>query len=543
MKEHPIMNSIDTFRRAILGETDLGSSRELERQRTIAIGICLIGTAALVAFGIAALMAGDRPLATADFTVAFLLAGLLWHLRSHARNWSRTIRFGVAISGALFLYLFTSGGANGTGYLWYYVFPLVACALLGAAQGIRATAILLGFSILVVVFHDVLPAVQQYSGAFMARFLGSLVVVSLFSFLTELTRERAQQRLAETNESLEVAVSRLLDTQSRLKESESEHRHLVECASDGIALVENGLLRFANPRIAEIVGVRIEDAIGKPFTSFVHPSERQRLLARYEKRIQGEDIPSTYETRLVHRTGREIYVEVNAQRTTHDGRTGDLVMIRDITERKQVEAAILAARESAEAANRAKSQFLANMSHEIRTPMHGVLGMADLLTSTKLDTKQTRFVDTIRKSANNLLQLINEILDFSKIESGQASLANIEFGLRSLVEETVELMSEKAYRKGLEMAYWIEPDVPQNVAGDPHRLRQVLLNLVGNAVKFTEEGEVVVIVRRAAEATSDAAIEFEIRDTGIGISASQRDRIFEDFAQGDASSAREHGGS
>jgi len=543
MKDHPIMHSIDKFRHAILGDTDPGSNRELERQRTIAIGICLIGTVALVAFGVAALAAQNFALATADIVVAFLLFGLMWRLRGRSGNWSPTISYGVAISGALFFYLFATGGASGTGYVWYYVFPLVACALLGSARGIRSTAFLLGFTVVLLAMRGVLPTVHHYSGAFMARFLGSLIVVSLFSYLTELTRERAQSRLAETNDSLESAVSELLRTQARLQESESEYRHLVERASDGIALVEEGRLSFTNRRMAEIVGVRVEDTLGQSFVKFVHPIERQRLEILYEKRMRDEDIPSTYETRLLHRDGKDVYVEINAQKTTHDGRTCDLVMVRDITERKRVEDAILAARESAEAANRAKSQFLANMSHEIRTPMHGVLGMADLLMSTELDSKQARFVDTIQASANNLLQLINEILDFSKIESGRVRLASIDFGLRPLVEETVELMSEEAYRKGLEMAYWIEPDVPQSVKGDPHRLRQVLLNLVGNAVKFTGEGEVVVIVRRAPNAVDGDFFEFEIRDTGIGISPSQRLEIFEDFAQGDSSSAREHGGS
>jgi PAS domain S-box-containing protein len=543
MKDHPIMQSIDKIRRSILGDTDPGSNRELERQRTIAIGVCLIGTLALVAFGIAALVTQSLDLATADLVVAALLLGLTWRLRGRSSNWSRTISYGVAVSGALFVYLFATGGASGTGYVWFYAFPLFACALLGAARGIRATAFLLGSTVVLLAMQGFLPRVHEYSGAFMSRFFGSLIVVSLFSYLTELTREHAQSRLVETNDSLGNAVSKLLRTQARLKESESEHRHLVERASDGIALVEEGRLSFTNPRMAEIIGVRVEDTLREPFVKYVHPSERQRVQTLYQKRMRDEDIPSTYETSLLHQDGREICVEINAQKTTQNGRICDLVMIRDITERKRVEDAILAARESAEAANRAKSQFLANMSHEIRTPMHGVLGMADLLMSTELDAKQKRFIDTIQSSANNLLQLINEILDFSKIESGRADLASIEFSLRPLVEETVELLSEEAYRKGLEIAYCIEPDVPQNVKGDPHRLRQVLLNLVGNAVKFTEEGEVVVKVRRARDAADESFVEFEIRDTGIGISPSQRHEIFEDFAQGDASSAREHGGS
>ncbi len=543
MSNHPVLSTLDRYRRNILGDTEGDSDRELERQRTIAMGICLIGAAALTAFGSVAALAGNAMLALVDFVVASLLLGLLWHLRNQGTQWRRTIRSGIAISGALFFFLFATGGASGTGYLWYFVFPLVACALLGSARGLRATLVLITASIALLMLRGVFPEVYDYSPTFLARFLGSMIVVTLFSYLTELTRERAQERLAETNDSLESAVENLLETQKRLQESEAEHRHLVEQASDGIALVEEGRLRFVNPRMAEIVGLPIEKSLGKPFQVFIHPDERSRVESMYRKRMAGERVPSTYETRLLHRDGREITVEIHARRAVHDGRAGDLVLVRDITERKQVESAILAARRSAEAANQAKSQFLANMSHEIRTPMHGVLGMADLLQSTDLDTKQMRFVDTIQSSANNLLQLINGILDFSRIESGQVILADLEFDLRALIEETVELLSEEAYRKDLEMAYWIDPDVPRDVMGDPHRLRQVLLNLIGNAVKFTDEGEVVVHVRRASRAANQDALEFEIRDTGIGVSSAVRSQIFEEFTQGDGTSAREHGGS
>jgi len=543
MKENSAIRTFETLRYKILGETGSDTDREAERQRTIAIGICLIGSAALIVFGSAAVAARNYALATVDLSVGALLVGLLWQLHHKFGFWRRAISLGVAIAGALFFYLFASGGADGTGFVWYFVFPLISCALLGSTRGSRATAILLGSSVIIVALRSNLPFVPAYSSAFVARFFGSLVVVSLFSYLTELTRERSQQRLAETNRSLETAFTELLETQSRLRDSESEYRHLVERASDGIALVEDARLRFVNPRMAEIVGLEVSDIASQPFTDFVHPEERPRLQAYYRGRMQDEDVPETYETRLQHVDGRDVFVEVNARKTTHEGRTGDLVMVRDITERKRVESAIVAARESAEAANRAKSQFLTNMSHEIRTPMHGVLGMADLLLSTNLDSKQKRFVDTILGSANNLLQLINEILDFSKIESGRVNLASLEFDLRSLVEETVEGLSEEAYRKGLDMACWIEPDVPRSVLGDPHRLRQVLLNLIGNAVKFTDEGEVVVTVTRAARASAGNLIEFEIRDTGIGIPPDQRHQIFEDFTQGDGTSAREHGGS
>lgn len=241
-KDHPVVKSIDRFRQAILGDADPGSNRELERQRTIAIGACLIGAVALIAFGITALRAQDFPLATVDFVVAVLLLRLMWQLRGKSRDWWRAIRYGVAIFGALFFWLFATGGSDGSGYVWYYVFPLVACSLLGSKRGLRATAILVGFSAVLLAMRGVLPTIHDYSSAFMARFFGSLIGVSLFSYLIELTRERAQLRLAETNSSLEIVVNELLQTQTRLQESESEHRHLVECASDGIALVEEGLL-------------------------------------------------------------------------------------------------------------------------------------------------------------------------------------------------------------------------------------------------------------------------------------------------------------
>jgi PAS domain S-box-containing protein len=544
MNDQTFIKAVERIRDLILGAPESGSNREFERQRTIAIGICLIGTVPLIAFGTAALVTGNLPLAAADLTVALLLVGLVWQLRNQAGSWHRALQLGVAVTGTLFLYLFASGGADGTGFLWLYVFPLLSCSLLGSNRGIRATGILLAATTILILGRSAILGVPEYSGAFVARFIGSLLVVSLFSYITELTRERSQQRLAETNRSLELTVSKLIQTQIRLRESESEYRHLVERASDGIALVEDDLLRFVNPRMAEIVGREVGEIANEPFINFVHPDERSLIATYYRDRMQGKHAPETYETRLVHKNGKKVFVEVTARKTVHEGHTCDLVMVRDVSERKRVEAAILAARESAEAANRAKSQFLANMSHEIRTPMHGVLGMADLLLSTDLDVKQRRFVDTISGSATNLLQLINKILDFSKIESGRANLANIEFDLRSLVEETVEVLSEEAFRKGIDMACWIEPDVPQSSVGDPHRLRQVLFNLIGNAVKFTDEGEVVVDVKRAEGGSSTGDwIEFEVRDTGIGISPSQRDQIFDNFTQGDDTSTRKHGGS
>jgi PAS domain S-box-containing protein len=362
----------------------------------------------------------------------------------------------------------------------------------------------------------------------------------------QLAHDGLEKRVKERTHELQEQIKERKNAEEALWQSEQLYAQIALNASDVLYVVHSGPGRIDwFGQIDHVLGYE-EGEFNRSideWRSHIHAEDRNRVLQAYETSCQTGK-PFAEEYRIARRDGSYLYWS-DRGRPVYDlkGRVTKFIgACTNITERREKEHELRRAKEDAETANRAKSQFLANMSHEIRTPMNGIIGMSELALQTSLSAEQRGLLTTVKESADTLLALINEILDFSKIEAGKLMLEPSEFGLRQLLEDTLLTLALRAHQKGIELALRLPQDFPDALVGDSARLRQVIVNLIGNAVKFTESGEVVLDARVESRIDTEVVFHFSVTDTGIGIPREMQGLIFEAFTQADGTTTRTYGG-
>ncbi|WP_292541370.1 PAS domain-containing hybrid sensor histidine kinase/response regulator, partial [Mesorhizobium sp.] len=398
-----------------------------------------------------------------------------------------------------------------------------------------------GLPFLTVVAIAVLAGLAHLTGAPTFVTLG-LLVTGLAGLGMHLRSKRNERRAAalldETAARNRAEIETLADRMWEMQESEERFRGLIDALGDLVVHRDrDGHIVYANKVFADLVDIDQRDLAGKSLSELgidvgIVPDAAfsdHECLSSTDVAIRTPSGPRWFS-----------WIELSV-RDKDNGAVSHRAIARDITARKRAESSLITARERAEYASQAKSRFLATVSHEIRTPMNGIMGMAKLLVDTDLSPEQRTYVGAVSTSASALLALIEDLLDYSKIEAGRFDPEPQPTSVREIADNIIELMASRAFTKSIGLGCHVEPDVPQMITADPGRVRQVLLNLIGNAIKFTDTGGVLLSVARARTETTDR-ICFNVADTGPGLREEDMERIFEEFEQSDGTSTRVHGG-
>ncbi|WP_027358649.1 PAS domain-containing hybrid sensor histidine kinase/response regulator [Desulforegula conservatrix] len=349
----------------------------------------------------------------------------------------------------------------------------------------------------------------------------------------------------EAVQSIARDVTHYKSAAQALKDAEERSAKILETIEDGYYEVDTrGRITAFNPGYSRIIGYSEEEIMGLHYKTYMSPDDAKRVLQHYNQ-VYLTGIPQKgFDWAVIRKDGEKIHVETSVSLIidSKGEKKGFRGIVRDITDRKMAEIEMFLAKEEAVAANEAKSRFLANMSHEMRTPMNGVLGMTRLLLGTELTKEQKDFAETINLSASTLLFVVNDILDFSKMEAGQLSLETNSFSLRKTLDEIAEIMTVQAEEKKLLLYVSVASDVPCRVTGDAYRIKQILINLVNNAIKFTDSGKITVKIESEYKADKIFKARFSVTDTGVGVKPENRNLLFKPFSQIDSTLARRHGG-
>ena len=377
----------------------------------------------------------------------------------------------------------------------------------------------------------------------------SLFILSLLVLFYYRSKVSRREKQIQEEKNIEITKQKVLLERAikRLKETQQIYKSLTESIQEALVIVQEKKIVYANLYLAKLLGYDTPDEIQKfSFKDVISELDLPKINENFEKRMAGDEVPENYSFHILHKSGTPRLVNMNVKLTTYKGKPAVLATLKDITEIKEYEEKLISEKERAQRATHSKSMFVAGISHEIRNHMHSIIGISEILGESNLDSEQKEFVDVIKLSGNNLLEIINEVLDLSKIESGQIDLENKKIKIGKLIDDVVSINSLKAKENGLYIRSEIHENVPKEVIGDALRITQILINFVSNAIKFTDNGGITIKLERLdqeKENEESYLVKFSVTDTGIGISKESQSKLFKPFSQTHAAQERKTNGS